>query len=400
MRDKFKVLIVPSWFPLNGNQRGSYFEDQVLLLLSSGYDVRVFYPEIVEKTKKYFLKTLFSKKFSELFSKDITDELNHSINGVAVRIVDYTFLPDPLRYYLTNQIILRKAKKYFLEENWRCDIVHGFSVFGGGMFVSEISKEFNTRSIITEHQVFNLAYYPKYFQKKIINCLSSVQSLFAVSEHLKRLMYSQYIERPIYLFNNYVKDIFFNKNPILTKNDPLAIAYVSYDHYLKGNDVFFDSLKILKRKFLNQFKITIVGNFSSDQIEKIIDLLSDSVLKNNIVFSGIVNEYQLAEIFKNSHLLVSTSRAETFGLAVREALAVGIPVVCTRSGGVDVDITNQNGYLITSDRPYLIAEAVYKVYDEYDTYNSKVIKADVEIKYGKKVSQKSFDSIYGIENNI
>ena len=58
----------------------------------------------------------------------------------------------------------------------------------------------------------------------------------------------------------------------------------------------------------------------------------------NIHIKGFVNQSELREIYKISHLLIQTSTYETWGLTINEAMVSGIPVLCTLKCGAYHDL--------------------------------------------------------------
>lgn len=63
------------------------------------------------------------------------------------------------------------------------------------------------------------------------------------------------------------------------------------------------------------------------------DLVEQRDLARRIEFAGALTQDGLAEVRATTDLLVSASSRESFGMAVTEGLACGIPVVATRVGG-------------------------------------------------------------------
>ena len=58
-------------------------------------------------------------------------------------------------------------------------------------------------------------------------------------------------------------------------------------------------------------------------------------IKNNVVFTGFVNYDQVLSFLKMADIAVIPSMwEEPFGLTVVEAMAAGLPLITTRSGGI------------------------------------------------------------------
>ena len=113
----------------------------------------------------------------------------------------------------------------------------------------------------------------------------------------------------------------------------------------KGHEEFLFAAKELNKKY-SLLKFTIVGepsrgeNDYSDTIKK---LASDYQL-NNLIFTGYRSD--MPEILSAFDIFVFPSHAESFGLALAEALAMGKPSVCSNAEGIlDIAIDNETSLL-------------------------------------------------------
>ncbi len=96
----------------------------------------------------------------------------------------------------------------------------------------------------------------------------------------------------------------------------------------KGQDVVLDALaRIISR----DWSCTFVGalDLEPDFVHDLHDRLPDGVR-----FTGPLAGKDLEDRYAGADLLVSASRRESYGMAVTEALARGIPVVTTEVGGL------------------------------------------------------------------
>ena len=67
---------------------------------------------------------------------------------------------------------------------------------------------------------------------------------------------------------------------------------------------------------------------------------------SNIRIVGFKNQQELKNIYKKSFLLIVPSKYETWGLVINEAMASGLPVICSRncSSSSDLIINGKTGY--------------------------------------------------------
>ncbi len=96
----------------------------------------------------------------------------------------------------------------------------------------------------------------------------------------------------------------------------------------KGHDVLLAALGELRDL---EWRCVCVGALDLDPT--FVDRLGGSGIADRVEFTGPVSQPRLEEIRSTTDLVVSASRNESFGMAVAEGLARGIPVVATEVGG-------------------------------------------------------------------
>lgn len=84
-------------------------------------------------------------------------------------------------------------------------------------------------------------------------------------------------------------------------------------------------------------------------------------LDGAVVVPGFVDD--LTSLYHAADVFLSTSRYEGFGLAIAEAMACGLPVVCTDVGGVR-DAVGDAGILVAPDDEAGIARAVLELLED------------------------------------
>lgn len=139
------------------------------------------------------------------------------------------------------------------------------------------------------------------------------------------------------------------------------VLYVGRLAKEKGIDDLIRAIEQLHKK-IPRISLTIVGEgYWQADLEALAQELG---LSTNIRFVGFQANIQrwLAE----SHVVVLPStRRETFGIVIAEALAMMKPVIVTTSGGVH-EVVGSHGWVVEPHAPDQIAQALEAVYTDYE----------------------------------
>jgi glycosyltransferase involved in cell wall biosynthesis len=100
----------------------------------------------------------------------------------------------------------------------------------------------------------------------------------------------------------------------------------------KGQDLLVSALATLDDL---PWRCSCVGalDLEPDFVAGLRDRATASGIADRLVFTGPLTDDDLESAYAGADLLVSASRAETYGMVVTEALARGLPVVATNVGG-------------------------------------------------------------------
>jgi N-acetyl-alpha-D-glucosaminyl L-malate synthase BshA len=140
----------------------------------------------------------------------------------------------------------------------------------------------------------------------------------------------------------------------------------------KGVDILIEAFKDIKKKF-NDISLFIVGD--GPERERL-GTLVERLGVGNVEFRGYVAD--LDPVFTAKSVFVLPSRQEGFGIALLEAMARGVPVVGSKTGGIPEIIRDgKNGFLFTAGNPTSLADAVIKIFEKEDE-RAKLIKGGLE----------------------
>ncbi|MEW5948590.1 MAG: glycosyltransferase family 4 protein [Thermodesulfobacteriota bacterium] len=141
--------------------------------------------------------------------------------------------------------------------------------------------------------------------------------------------------------------------------DELLIGMIGNIRQTKGHDYFIKSAAIVKERFPG-VKYLIVGHASDEDHERLVRLAGELGLENTVHFLGFRQDAH--KILSCLDVFVLASTSEGFSIATVEALAAGIPVVCTRSGGPEEIITHEkDGLLVPIRDAGALTEAVCRL---------------------------------------
>ncbi len=138
------------------------------------------------------------------------------------------------------------------------------------------------------------------------------------------------------------EDIKININ--LRKLDKVNFLFVGVNWYRKGGDI---ATKIVEKLRLNGVNacLHVVGCMPN------IDNLPEYIKTYGYLNKSNNQEYQkLVELYDQAHFFIMPSRYEAFGIVVSEANSKGLPVIGSKTGGLQYIIKNNiNGFLFDYD---------------------------------------------------
>ncbi|HEY3423766.1 MAG TPA: glycosyltransferase [Negativicutes bacterium] len=126
----------------------------------------------------------------------------------------------------------------------------------------------------------------------------------------------------------------------------------------KGVDLLITAFAALKKK-IPTIQLSIVGvGEDADLLKK---LSSDLGCGGDIKFKGYIQHDLLVEEFLTHDIFVFPTRLDVFGLVVAEAVACGMPVICSCRAGAARDLVKDNGFIIDPENVAELTLAMEKL---------------------------------------
>lgn len=133
-----------------------------------------------------------------------------------------------------------------------------------------------------------------------------------------------------------------------------VIAVVAALERRKGHDVLLAALTILRDRGI-RFRALLCGGGSEHAVLE--RLAANLGLGESVRFLG--EQRQVADVLAAADVFVLPSRFEGLGVAILEAMALGLPVVATSVGGIPESVSHRDtGLLVPPEDPAALASAI------------------------------------------
>jgi glycosyltransferase involved in cell wall biosynthesis len=147
-------------------------------------------------------------------------------------------------------------------------------------------------------------------------------------------------------------------------DDSIRLVFIKMHEKIYGPDILFRAMtKVLENK-PNVF-LTMAG--AGSKTAELKNLAKQLKIENNITFCGFIDQKKIASFLADFDIMVMPSLQESFGVAVLEASAVGLPVIAGDVGGVpEVLISEKTGILVSPGNVDELSRAIIRLAENAD----------------------------------
>ncbi|MEM4655212.1 MAG: glycosyltransferase family 4 protein [Thermosphaera sp.] len=193
----------------------------------------------------------------------------------------------------------------------------------------------------------------------------NADAVVAVSEKLKKSFlkdYPNYDSKTHVIYNGVDENVF---SPATDKRDGFNALYIGRMQREKGVDIILQAVRELSH-LKHEMHFDLVGD--GIHLNEFKRYVKEHNLEQYVTFHGQVDNTQTPQIYKNSDVFVfPTRRNEGHPMTVSEALCSGIPVVCTKRGGLaELIESGTEGYYIEDDNPKQLGMKVLYLFENPD----------------------------------
>jgi len=212
--------------------------------------------------------------------------------------------------------------------------------------------------------------------------------VIANSDGLRQLALQSSPEKEIgVIYNGIDIEEFF---PDHSKTDPnhFNIICVSRVTPRKGIRFLVQAFKILEARY-DHIRMIIAGD--GNEKKSLEQLVRGLGLEDKVVFLGVVPHEKLIDYYQKANVFVLPSLNEGMSNTMLEALACGLPMVATDTGGTKELITNRkNGLIVEMQNPDDLAEKIEQIILDRELEKQMGIESRIlaeQLSWGKVASQ-------------
>jgi len=386
MKDERNILVIPSWYLPDG---GYFFQEHCEALAGKDFNVDVLVNRITGITtiRRRNLKYLKRFRISE---------------NKGIRTIRSFYLKLPwLEKINTRRWILKTVKLYYKYEKrfGKPDMIIAHSSIWAGCVAEGIFSKYKISYIIVEHRsrftglsedsekMFRPFYYSLlkkafYNAAKIVSVSSSLNSKI---EAIEPSSITKILNIP-----NLVDTEFFKLPEKTRQKEPFIVFSAGILGKIKGMDLLIRAFGRFQKKYPDSL-LRIAGR--GPLLKELSQLIEDQKIKDKVKFVGYLDREGIRSEMQQANLFILASRFEAFGVVLIEAMATGLPVIATRSGGPGYIVNADAGILTDVENEDQLTSALINMYEQYNEYDQVAIRKQTIERYSKEVVMNQYSKL-------
>jgi glycosyltransferase involved in cell wall biosynthesis len=301
------------------------------------------------------------------------------IAGVKIKRVKGLVLNNP--HCAASPSVFRHCHKYIMDG--RFDVVHGLDIYSPmALIVIPFVHRHRIPCVLTCHTVMD-SLFSIFLQRPMGLALRRADRLIAVSQASARFCCLLGCpEKRITVVPNGVDlscfngnlDAFVMREELNIGDEPLVVTASRLIKRKNPNLLISAFAKVLK--VVPDAKLVIAGSGrEQDNLSRQVKGLN---IANSVFMVGGLAREQVAQLMAAADVFVLPSKMESFGLALLEASAAGVPVVCSNAGGVpEVFQDGFNALLYPPGDDIAMAKAIIRLIQDREL--AKTISANAVV---------------------
>ena len=292
------------------------------------------------------------------------------------------------------------------------DLIHIQTPFIAHYYGKKLSKILNIPIVETYHTSFEdylhlyMPILPESFARWLSRNIAKYlcnhcNGIISPSEQLKETLKNYRVTKPIKVVPTGLPDKSFKKTNKysfrklynISPNDPLLL-FVGRVAHEKNIDFLLHAFKYIAKEN-KSIKFLITGEGPAfEHIQKLIKNLN---LEHSVILTGYLEaDQELLNCYASSDMFIFSSKTETQGLVLIEAMAQGLPIVALAENGTKSILENNPGAIIAKDDPKEFAKTCLTLLNNKKKLSQMSMKAKKEAKqkWGSVVQTEKLIALY------
>ena len=288
------------------------------------------------------------------------------------------------------------------------DVIHGFS--GGsipslGLALAKLKRRpyvftYNTRLTHYTHYVLGGRFIrPKAVEKVVELYLNVCNHVIAPADYVKKELIEFGVKKPITVIPNGVntkrfkpqKNNYLRNKLGIPKGDKIVI-YVGRIAREKSIDFLIHTFANVARQEKNIHFVIVGDGPERKNLERLVNKLK---ISDRVFLLGFVDHKDVAKIYQSADVFVFSSKTETQGLVVLEAMSCGLPVITVKDWVFEEFIQNGIDGFMVDKKENVFANKLMEILEDEDL--RKTISANARkkaLKFSLEEIAKKFENLY------
>lgn len=383
-----KVAVITSWLnhiPHNvADTTGVFVKEKVRALQSLGIEAAILYPN------------LMPHRDLPIFLPERRLDTEGGIPTFRIQ----QFHPPKWSSVFLKSYIQKAATLYedYFSVYGKPDVVHAHNYWAGFVALA-IKEKYGVPFVFTEHDiVFSEGKFRPWLMPLLKKMLQEAAAVTVVGKGLQEAL-THFCTKKILIVPNIINTQVFA--PKISPSSEIAPPTVKSCQFVsigtlglyKGYDLLLPAFAHFLKEIpsANAF-LTIIGDGGERKnLEKQAAQLGVS---QQITFKGSLQTTGIVQALSQSVVFVSSSRFETFGVAMAEAMAMGLPILATPTDGAKGILTVETGILTADISVVAITEGLKKMYLECQKFDAQKIRQHVLVHFDGAIVAEQYLKIY------
>lgn len=385
---RYNILFLATWYPNRIKSLEGIFVKKHALSANNYSDISVIYIGVDPNLDKSFEIVIEKETILTIYIYLSQIKKNHGIT---------TLFYNAYRFFIS----CKKAYKIFLKEKGKPDLIQVNVAGRIGLYAVLMKLLYKIPYIVQEHSATYVCFKDREEYKKQTPFIERIITslVFRHADHI--LSVSSYLSNSIKnikkIKNNYdivenVVDYPENLHKTFDKNFISSISISLLETREKNIFELIDAVKTVVKKGYNNYKCFLIGE-GKERILLEKYAKDSGILNKNFFFLGYIPNKDLSFWFSKTNFFILPSKYETFSVVTAEAMANGLPVLCTKCGGPEEFVNKEHGLIVDNNSEKLVEGIIYMI-ENWKSYNEQIIHDYIKSKFSEKNIGSKFFNIY------